>query len=779
MARLTRLQFLALTLAILSAVSPSFAFGEEPKPKPSAKPDLPILNVFQAQPKVEVVADTVEYDRNASKMIAKNNVVVRDGDVYLTCDYAEVATDSKKVYAKGHVVIFKGKKAISRGEEIHYDFGSRTGAFPDGRVVTDPWIIEGKKMDQVSEGLRIIKDGTITTCPYEDPHYYMKASDVKIYESDKMIAKNIKLYVLDTPVFWWPFLILPLHERDNLPFVVNVGYNSRHGAFIETSAGFGVTKNIWGKWHLDWRSLRGVGGGADFHYDFTDEENAKKVLGNGLIKTYVTGDKRAPGRQDVSAEEYHATEDRTRGRLTWIHRTDFDEKTNLILRYNRVADDFFLQDFFRRESRAEIEPQSFATFTKNSENFGFFTHVEKQANRFESLVEKLPQVQFDWKTQPFFNEHLFYENQSSFAALAKTHRRWEQLEEDANRYDTFHEWSLPLNWNNIKFTPFTNVRGTVYSRQRNDPDTVFRGLWATGIDTRTQFYKTYEVQSDRLGVEINDLRHVLEPVFQFKTQTSSVSDEELGNFDSVDRLDDANIVTLGVENRLQTKRIVNGRMQRVDIVSLNTYMSYEIHPDGHSLGSQIYAPFEDGQTKSNFTVASQEVVLRPYDWLQTETRFDFDMSQTDMRVFNQDIMLRKGRFSVVFGYRYVRDFVDFNGGEQYLFDGSYILNPLWTLGGYTRWKGGQLQEWQVTATRDLHDFILDLGYNVRNSEIQRKNTEIFFNFRLKAFPELALRSGSRATFAEPRIGQTVAGSNQENPLPSQDILTSPHDLYRH
>lgn len=758
------LNFRRSNLLLFLLLIPAFAA----QAAPSNKKDLPVISPFKAQPKVEVVADTVEYDRTSGKVIARKNVAVKDGGTQITCDYAEVATDSKKIFAKGHVVIFHNGKAVSRGEEIHYDFQTQSGSFPEGRVVTIPWIINGREMNQIEEGVHHVKDGKITTCDYEKPHYEIRASTVTIHENSKMVAKNIFIYVLDKPVFWWPFFVFPLGENGDLPFAVNVGYNSRLGYYIETSGGVGITKNISAKWHADFRSLRGPGGGVDFNYNFNDEENAKKLMGEGVVKTYITKDKRAPRFNTASETDFKTTEDKTRGRATWVHRTDIDEHTNVILRYNRLADEFFLSDFFRHESQAEIEPQSFVTATKNTENFGFLVHNEKKMNDFESTVERLPHLQFDWRTQPFFNDRVFYENQTSYNNLAMRFGRNDDLNHDVSRTDSYHEWSLPLNWNNIKLTPFTGVRGTYYSRKLDRSDDTFRSLFTAGADLRTQFYKTYNVTSNKAGIEINQIRHIVEPVFQYKDVKSTVSDETLKTFDSVDRLDDADIMTVGVENRFQTKRVVEGRMQRVDVVSLNTYLSYELNPDGRSLGSPLYPAYEDGVTKSSFTVGSQEIVLRPYNWLQSETRFDYDLGRVEMRVFNQDLVLRKGRFKMVFGYRRIRDFVDLNGNEQYLFDGSYIINPLWTVGGYVRWYGGDIQEWQVIATRDLHDFILDLGYNVRNSDFQDNNKEIFFNFRLKQFPELALRSGSRATFSEPRIGQSVAGSNQDIAVPSQN-----------
>jgi len=123
---------------------------------------------------------------------------------------------------------------------------------------------------------------------------------------------------------------------------------------------------------------------------------------------------------------------------------------------------------------------------------------------------------------------------------------------------------------------------------------------------------------------------------------------------------------------------------------------------------------------------------------------------------------------LLFGERYIKDpFIintvgNIDSGHLFVFETRYEFNPLWTAHGHVQWDAeeSELEEWQVGATRDLHDFILDFGYNVRNSSLRNSNKEIYFNFSMKAFPILSLRSGAgRATFADPRIGETVSGAN--------------------
>ena len=743
--------FSLFVLVLLSPVASS-----EPAPQRSSPKALAIEDSFsKVSPKVEVVADQLEYSRNQKKVTARKNVVIRYKDTQMTADYAEVETDTKKAYAKGHVIVFQNNEPKAQGTEAHFDFANDTGNFLEARAIDLPWYATGKEMEQIRRGVKVIHDGTVTTCDREEPHYAITAKKITVYDGDKTVAQNVTLRILGKPVFWWPYLELPKNED---PIVVNVGYNSRYGAFIELTKGISISKDIGAKAHLDWRSKRGFGGGADMDYHFGKEGKVAR----GIVKGYVTQDHLKP---TLGLRIPH---DRTRGRITWVHRTDLDPYSNIMLRYNRLADEFFLQDFFQHEYRADTQPQSFVTLTKNSERYGFLTHVERHMNSFEVLVEKLPEVRFDWKNQPFLKPWLFYESSTSFANLTKRIGRLPIRNEEAIRYDTFHEWSRPLNWHEIKFTPFVNWRGTYYTRRdrESEPD-LFRTVFGGGVDLRTQFYRTYAASMDKWGIAINQIRHVFEPSIQYRSFKPTLNPGRLTYFDSVDRIDDADSVTFGMENRFQTKRVVQGRMKRVDLVSLNTFVSMEWRQNSGAIKSNLTTT-DEGRTDGNFvsdtTVLNQEIVVRPYEWLQYQMRFDYDLRHSRFQAFNQDIVTRTRRFQFLFGHRYILDLGPFVGGDnQFIFEGKWVLNSLWSFGGYFRWDpdNSGRDEWQVSATRDLHDFLLDFGYNVRQSHVTASSgKELFFTFRLKAFPKIFVHAGQRAGFSEPRLGDTVAGANQ-------------------
>lgn len=732
-------------LALLFTLSFPFLSGAADTETPKDRP-VPVDTVFkQQEPQVETVADTLEYDKAHDKVIARGNVVITYKDDKITADYAEVESKTKKAYAKGHVIIFSGEKAVAKGDDIHYDFASHTGDFPNGSVLTYPWHCRGQEIQQVKDDKYVAKNAEFTTCTGDNPPYEIHAKKLTVHPGDKLVATGVTFYSLGKPIFWWPFLVVPL-QQDSLPFNISPGYSNQYGGYVLTSKGFSITKNIYGLWRADWRSKRGFGGGGDLNYDYGP-------MASGLIKAYWTQDRRAP--TPGIANPYDEREERDRGRLTWWHRTDIDPYSNILLRYHRADDEYFLRDFFKKEDRLESEPQSFVNLTKNGERYGSYLYATKKMNTWESTVDRLPEVNFTWKNQPVPVPDLYYENETTYSNLAKRYKRtdWEQ---DVNRADHVSKFYLPKQVKDFSVTPFVSGRGTYYSRKRFDGEDTFRLAADYGIDIRNQYYKTYDVSFEKMGIEVNRLRHILEPVVRYEGIKTNVDDYKLEHFDSVDTIHDQNVFTYGLENRLQTKRVVNGRLQRVDIVSLNTFMNFAINPaySGHG---------------TSFTEVQQELILRPYNWLQYRVDYRYDLLLSEMGSFNQDILVRAKRFRFVFGHRYIsrtRQILgqgETEGNQEFVVDTHYKINDLWTIGGYLRWNIDRpsVNEWELSAERNMGCLILEFGYNVRNSAIESNNNQLFFNLRLTDYPTVALRAGEqRGSFAEPRIGETVSGTNQ-------------------
>lgn len=794
LAKLKAVLLVPLLLAFLT-IPVAFAAEDAQKATPAEETaktssrDLPIQTIFDTgSAKVEAVADSLEYAKDSGKMIARGNAVITYEGIRILADYAEVETNAKKAYAKGHVMIFKGDAPRLQGEEIYYDFGNHTGSFPNARAMNAPWYARGEDIRQIREGVQKIKKGSVTTCNLEKPHYEIRCKKATLYVNEKLILHGATFYILGKPVFWLPWFDVPLNWP-NIPVQVTQGYDKKNGVYIGLIKGVTFNKHLWGKATVDWRQKRGIGGGWKQSYDY-------QKWAKGSIKLYWTQDKKAPTMNyvdpvtGVAGNPFDHLQERKHGRgeITWRHRTDLDDKTNVLLRYHRVADPYFLQEFFPEEYRGNIQPHSFVTTTRNSERYGVMVHLEKKMNSFETMVERMPEVRLDWKNQPFFTDKVYNESRVQFDNLKLIPNPYSSVgSKTAIRTDAYSRWYMPLKWKDVNFTPYAGYRGTEYSHQLNSNASKYRSVVDFGADLRTHFYKLYDVSFEKAGVEVNQLRHIFTPNIAFEGTSSTVNHfKKLIHFDTIDNIDDAAKVIMGLENRLQTKRIVGGKMQRVDIVSFNTYLFFDMQP----------AYENPNMHGARFSTLENKLVLRPYEWLQLQTRVQFDFADHFLKRTDQDIIVRKGKWRFLFGYSQVHDYFDFDTdvavqkSQQFIIDARYKANPLWMLGGYIRWdtsdrtrldndiwqsnynsvtngsQGYGVQEWEVSAIRDLHDFLLEFGLNSKhslsnsvNDDKNDMNNTVFARLTMKGVPASIGQAG-QAPFCAPRIGETVAGANE-------------------
>ena len=789
-------------LTIPAAFSAEDAKGGAPAKDPAKTTtrDLPVQDIFNtSSAKVEAVADSLEYSKDSGKMIARGNAIITYQKTRILADYAEVETDAKKAYAKGHVMIFDGTEPRLQGEEVYYDFGNHTGSFPNARLINAPWYAKGEVIEQVREGVNRVQKGSVTSCNLEKPHYEIRCKKATLYVGEKIILHSATIYVMGKPVFWLPWMDVPLNWP-NIPIQVTQGYGKKDGVRIGLIKGVTFNKHLWGKAELNWRQKRGFGGGWEQFYDY--EKWAK-----GSIKLYWTQDKKAPQSNGVnpktgaSVNPFDLLSNRDRGLILWRHRTDLDDKTTVLLRYNRVADPYFVQEFFEHEYLGETQPHSFITTTRNSERYGAMVHLEKKMNSFETMVERMPEVRLDWKNQPFFTDKVFNESRVQYDNLKLISNPYSKPNGSAVRTDAYSRWYVPLRWKDVNFTPYAGYRGTEFSHQVASSDSRYRNVADYGADLRTHFYKLYDVSFEKVGIEVNQLRHIFEPSVAFQGTTSSVDHRKLIHFDQIDNVDDAAKVILGLENRLQTKRVIDGKMQRVDIVSFNTFLFYDMIPSREN-------PNMKG---ARFSTFENKLVLRPYEWLQLQTRVQFDFASHYLKRADQDIIIRKGKWRFLFGYSQVHDYYDFvtdinvQKSQQFIIDARYKVNPLWVAGGYVRWdtrdrnrlnnlvwtptdnsvtnnsnsQGYGIQEWEISLMRDLHDFILEFGVNSKHSFVNsatsnknKMNDTFFAKFTMKALPIGVGQGSGQAPFCAPRIGQTVAGSNENGGFFDSPITTS-------
>lgn len=659
---------------------------------------------------VELTADSIEYSVDGNTVIASGNVIMLRNGTTLSADQVEFDRNAQKASAQGNVRLVTATSEI-RGQRMNFDFNTMLGDFYGATIYADPYYGGGRKISKVGENKLLVYDGYMTTSDFDKPEYRLRSNRIEVYPEDKMVARNVRMVMGKVPIMYIPKITQSL--KDEKPWVsITPGYDKEWGAFLLLGWRYYFNENFKGVIHTDYREKLDFASGIDVSY------NTKKY-GEGLIRTYYTNERRIQA--DHFYEEKEApTPERERFKAEWRHKWEIDETTLATLQYYKLSDSQFLKDFFEREYDDDTSPDTFFLLTKNLPSGTLSFRTEGRVNRFESKVERLPEIRYDMVAQEIADTGVFFQNQSSLANLTNKAPAPSENSKETLRFDFDNVLSYPTKVGFLEFKPYVGGRNTYYSKTKDpeDYDSV-RGIFKTGASLSTKFFRVYDAQTDILGLDINRLRHLVTPTIAYDYTTDpTLPSSAIDSFDGVDSLKQIHKINFALENKLQTKR--SGRS--IDL------LRFIVDTDFH---------LKEEETASGFDFINTDIDFRPVDWLTLYFDSQYDLRKDHLNTANFDLYINgyDGKWSLGLGKRFNREVDDLVTMEF-----NYKINSKWAMKLYERIDvvNGLQKEFELRLTRDLHAWLMDITYN----ETRGEGSEIFLLFTLKAFPDLAIDVGS-------------------------------------
>jgi hypothetical protein len=354
--------------------------------------------------------------------------------------------------------------------------------------------------------------------------------------------------------------------------------------------------------------------------------------------------------------------------------------------------------------------------------------LRKQLNDFLGVTETLPEVELDINNYQLGDTRLFYSSTYMFDYFNDEQANT-GIDNHVSRFHTDNKLSYPtsligpLDW--IDFTPYAGGVETFYSRdedgQKRD---FFRGQWYAGYDLTTKIFRIFDVEGRYFGAEVNRLRHLVIPRVQFAYRNDPTVDaSKLFEYDSIDTLDDKNVYTFSLENKLQTKYSAGENVfKEVNLIENRTSVDFYAKPDDN--------PF------SNIT---NELTIRPNDWVKLGLDVSYNSYSEDFEIVNARTELKQERWTLELSSRYTKDTDDLDAYHQGIMDASYKISPKWKLGIFERYDfdEGELAEYQYSLTRDLHCWTAELNYHSDD-----EGHSIWIVFKTKAFPKFPFSFGT-------------------------------------
>lgn len=656
---------------------------------------------------VELKGDKVSFNNKENKFEAEGNVVITRGNVRIFADSMQFYRQEKVAIAQGNIIVENVRGTIT-GDKMTYNLESQTGNFTNAHIFTDPFYGKGTVISKVGPQQVTMQDGYLTTCDHDKPHFRLQAKNITVEPGKQARAKGVKMFVGPVPLMYLPRYTQNLTDR-HPRYSLTPGYSKDFGFYVLQAWRYDFNEKVNGVFHADLRDRKGVGVGSDVNYK-------TEKYGEGAIRTYYANEYNIGDKHIWENREVKATyRDRYKGE--WFHRWEVDDNTSATWQYYRLSDADFLKDFFKRESRNDPNPPSFFVLTRLLKYGTLGLTVQTRVNRFNTEVERLPELSYNLSNQALGTTGLFFKNTSSYVNLVKKFASPSEINLETKRVDTQNELSYPMKIAFLEFKPYVAGQQTYYSRTINREDyNSVRGQFKTGADLGTKFSRVYDVHGKFLGGEISRLRHIIAPsISYFYAHDPSIESSKLDQFDSIDSLERSHRISLALENKLQTKR--NGLP--VDLARLILETPFLLKEDPGKGG------FGDVVTK---------LELSPADWLRLSSDVDYDTRNDQLKTINYDIYINdpdKGRWYLNLGERYNRD-VD----NQFTTELGYVINPIWRFKVYQQFdvESGINKEQQYALIRDLHEWEMEVNFNHTRGD----GSQILLIFRLKAFPDLAI-----------------------------------------
>ena len=732
------------------------------------------------------------------------------GPVKITGDngleaFAKKATlDLKKktVVLEGDVSIYQGD-VLNRGERAVYHYDEKRMDTDGMRASYDPLILEAGKFNWHRKGDRSVligKNAGITTHDFEDPGYWIRADETRIYPDEKITFKNMKFCVGDTPVFWLPYLSQPLHSELGYhfipgaqsawgPYLLNT-YGVMLGGNDPADTGVGSYEEPWllSRWHFDILTRRGVGLGldlADIHSDRNDE-----ITGLSLywLNDQDPGFSRSGLPRTLDKENRYKLQLRHRMQFEdWEKGADWRLDTNL----NYYSDRHYLEDFEDDIYSRDPSPDNMIGLFRRTDSTLLSIVTRYQVNDFYRADSRLPEVSLDMARKPLFDSPVLHEGSFSLGWLGERSSdltkstiidplsgltlgdpgtadllsdltgferllaeemvslplgdpRRQQLRHQLNnsgfgRFHTYHQFSAPLTFANaINITPRIGGGYTRYMGLDSNINDFGRPIFHMGVEASMKFTRDLNNYRNK-ALGIDGLLHVFQPYVAWSytdTDDYSIGDPAVDRLIPSTRPRPLDPVRYTAIDEYYSWNVVRLGM-RNRLITRRDEQSHE----WLYLDTYIDAFAEDPEGDRGWSNVYNDLLWDPVPWMQAaiETQFPLGEGSGFTELAARTRFMPTDNFEFTLGYRWLN-------GHPFLQDSSRIrldtysrINQDWGFGTRHTYEmdDGVLEDQRYTIHRDLGQWTAGVGLTSRDSRLNEEYGILFF-ITLKDFPSASL-----------------------------------------
>jgi len=526
------------------------------------------------------------------------NLIVRADEAVL---WADTERDVYEIYARGNVRISPSPTAeggpaplteagdvfellqSATADELYINPNRARALITNSEVrVADEqapehmvYIVRADKLFAVNSSTLEAREASITTCPFARPHYRFAASRAQVTReatSTFLTLWDARFQVGEEPhtLLRLPFIGTDLTARAYVLSEFAIGSSDKYGFFAHTA--WRPLDLITGPacidhWtlDLDYYADRGTGLGSELSYGFGQDTPSRH---EGELRAYYISD-------DADEDDTGLLVPETdRGRFHARHRWRVNPDWRVDAEYYWLSDEGFLNEYFEPDFEGEKIPESYVSARYLDGSAYLALLYKRQVNDFVTQLEQAPSADLQLMGMPW--GRLVYDGTVTAGYYS---REDSDLLPPAGpdppglgRFHTQHRLSLPFTLGVFRLDPAVRALATAVRRSAFDGaefgGSESRTGLGTGITASTSLSRVFPASSELF--DLNRLRHVIIPHAGVESlSVSGAGSDELIQMDDVDALDTGTVSTLGLRQRLETKRMRDGQWEPVNWMELD------------------------------------------------------------------------------------------------------------------------------------------------------------------------------------------------------------------
>ncbi len=643
---------------------------------------------------VTMSAENMDRDAENDTVDVEGNVQIIYKDQHLKADKARINFRAKSIEAFGNVLVTTPQAHIA-GHQVIMDYESNTGLIIDGYVQSGNVLFEGTRINKLSETEYIADNARYTTCTTCPEAWSFSGSKIRADIGGYAYIKSSVLKFASIPVFWLPYLVVPLKSDRQSGFLTPGFGDSSDGGF-ETDLTY-----YWAKSRSDDASitvknyaLRGWKGLLNYRYVLN--ESSQGEMDVGFLQDRVFG---SDARLNKFRPLQTQNEALDRYFLRYNHYYDMPEGYVHRLQLNNASDLQYPKDFPKETgNHGDTAMENRMSITKNTENQHYSMDMSYYKNLMQSnplagnddAVHRLPELRFsqvqtrlgksdylysmDLDYTNFYRSQFSYDDLNSGFKAGSNNDRWvnsncgtkdwekdptctpvrdgtydsgKDLIRTGQRLDFRPTIYRPFKVNNFELLPKLSYQETQYLFPVGQDSRNIRRLLRADLSARTTFSRIYgdfnSLQSERIKhevqpeVAITAIPWIHHPQHEFfGSQSNDISYSSQSNISDADLNGPAGL-QFDYSDRLVNRRLLtfgfsNKLTRKYWKEGAPVYLQFLNWRLAQSYDSYLAEKNPNGQPLSDLS-SELQLTLAPFDIYQTSNYYHYQrVTNTSTRV---------------------------------------------------------------------------------------------------------------------------------------------------